>query len=199
MSRTRPLAATALLAALVVAPAAWVAARNAQPSASAATYKVDPVHSTAVFRTTHLGVGASWGRINDPQGTFTTSADGVTFDVQLDPAKVDTFNKKRDDHLRGADFFNVEQFPQWTFKSTGSRRVSDGKYEVTGTLTIKGVSKQVTVPMSFIGEGQDPWGKYRAGFEATFVINRMDYGISYMPDGLGKEVTVIVALEGTRQ
>lgn len=163
------------------------------------SYKIDPVHSSAVFRTTHLGIGAAWGRFNDPSGTFTYSGDDLSFDVTLDMTKIDTANAKRDEHLRGPDFFNVKQFPTATFKSTGSKKVSDTAFEVSGDLTIRGITRPITLTLHKVGEGTDPWGGVRAGFEGEFTINRLDFGVSYMPDGLGHDVKLFVAFEGIRQ
>jgi polyisoprenoid-binding protein YceI len=194
MNKLLTIGSLALLA-MAAAPAALVAL---EPAATA-TYKIDNTHSTAVFRLTHLNVGAAWGRVNDPQGTFSVTDSGLNVDVALDVSKVDTDNAKRDDHLRGPDFFNAKQFPQMTFKSTSSKKLSDSAFEVTGDLTIKGTTKPITVTMNKIGEGKDPWGNYRFGVETEFTINRLDYGVSYMPEGLGKDVKIFIALEGVRQ
>jgi polyisoprenoid-binding protein YceI len=161
-------------------------------------YKIDASHSQAVFRITHLNVGAFWGRINDPAGALVVDGDNLSVDVTLTAAKIDTDNEKRDEHLRGADFFNAEQFPILTFKSTSSKKV-DGGFEVTGDLTVKGISKPLTLKLNKIGEGKDPWGGTRIGFEGEFILDRLAYGIDYNPNALGKDVRIIVALEGIKE
>jgi polyisoprenoid-binding protein YceI len=94
-------------------------------------------------------------------------------------ASIDTDDKKRDDHLRGADFFDVEKFPAMTFKSKKVIPGEDGKFQLLGDLTIKGITKEVTFDVEFNGAIKDPWGGTRAGFSAGTSINRQDFGISW--------------------
>ncbi|HMO27264.1 MAG TPA: YceI family protein [Tepidisphaeraceae bacterium] len=161
------------------------------------SYKIDPVHSSTVFRIMHFGAGAVWGIIPEPTGAWTHSDNEITLDVTVEVAKINSGNAKRDEHLRNADFFNAPQFPVMTFKSTSSKPI-DGGWEVTGDLTIKGRTKTITVPVKKLGEGADPRGTQRAGVEAEFTINRLEYGVDYMPGALGNDVRIIVALEGTK-
>lgn len=196
----KSLAGVAVLAALVASvPASRLVAQDAA-AATSGTFKVDPVHSGAVYRITHLNASAHWGLVKEPSGTFDVAADGaLKMDVSFDIAKLDSGNDKRNEHLRGPDFFNAKQFPKMTFKSSGSTKGDDGALKVTGDLTIKGVTKPVEATVKKVGEGKGMKGETLAGYEAEFTVNRLDFGVSYMPDALGKEVKVTVFLEGAKQ
>jgi polyisoprenoid-binding protein YceI len=191
-----------LLSTAVLAVPASMMAHAALNAAAVApvTFKVDNVHSTVLFRITHLGVGAQWGRFNDPSGTIVQTGDDVALNVSIDVTKVDTDNESRDGHIRGGDFFNVAQFPTATFVSKSSKKLDEKTWEVTGDFTLKGVTKSITVKLDKIGEKEigGQFG-YRNGYETTFTINRLDYDISWKPELLGTDVKLIVALEGIRQ
>lgn len=166
------------------------------------TFKIDPVHSTVLFRIMHLNISPSYGRFADPTGSFVIDSTDVTkssFDINIDVTKVNTDSTKRDEHLRGPDFFSVQQFPTATFKSTSVKDAGGGKLDVTGNLTLRGVTKPVSLTMTKTGEG-DRGARfgYRAGFEGTVTLKRSDFGITYMMDGLGDEVQLTIALEGTK-
>ena len=196
----KPLITAAVFATLIAAavPASRLVAQESAGGVTG-TFKVDPVHSSAVYRITHLGTSAHWGIVKEPGGTFTVNADGtVGVDVTMDIAKLDSGNEKRNDHLRGPDFFNAKQFPTMTFKSTESAKSADG-LTLKGDLTIKGVTKPITATVKKVGEGKGMKGEVLAGYEAEFTVNRMDFGVSYGPNALGSDVKVIVALEGQKQ
>jgi len=166
------------------------------------TFKIDPVHSTVLFRIMHLNISPSYGRFADPTGSCVIDSTDVTkssFDINIDVTKVNTDSTKRDEHLRGPDFFSVQQFPTATFKSTLVKDAGGGKMDVTGNLTLRGVTKPVSLTMIKTGEG-DRGARfgYRAGFEGTVTLKRSDFGITYMMDGLGDEVQLTIALEGTK-
>jgi polyisoprenoid-binding protein YceI len=161
-------------------------------------FKVDPVHSTVLFRIQHFNAGQYYGRINDPQGTFTLDPAGPKLDVTLEAAKVDTANAKRDEHLRSPDFFNARQYPTITFKSTSAEKTGENTYKVNGELTLLGQTKPVTATVETFGPAQDPRGTTRAGAEAIFTIKRSDFGMNFMPGGLGDEVRIIASVEGTQ-
>jgi polyisoprenoid-binding protein YceI len=172
------------------------------PARAAEPYKVDPVHSTAIFRIKHFGVGYIYGRFNEVAGDFTwddANPAGITFDLHVKADTIDTHNDKRDQHLKGPDFFNVREYPDIAFKSTQVRPLEANNYEVTGNLTLHGVTRPLTLKLEHTGAGKDPFGMYRRGLETTFVIRRSDFGIKALPDGVGDEVRVIVAIEGLRQ
>ncbi len=173
------------------------------PAVAADTYSVDGAHSEASFQVKHL-VGKVRGHFADFKGTVQVDpakpeASSVEFSIQA--ASIDTANADRDKHLKNADFFDVEKFPEITFKSTKIALAGKDKYAVTGTFTMHGVSKTVTLPVAFLGFGKDPWGNERAGFEVTTTLNRKDYGISWnkaLDTGgyvLGDDVAVTITLE----
>ena len=99
--------------------------------------------------------------------------------VTINAASIDTRNAQRDEHLRGNDFLAMKEYPQITFSSTGVRPVDDTTFEVTGDLTIKGVTNPITIPFTFEGAAKDPFGNLRVGFEGSVTINRKDYGITW--------------------
>ncbi len=181
----------ALLAAVVLTGGAGGA------SASAEQWEVDPAHSAIVFSISHLDISNQHGRFNEIAGSVTTG-EQAAFGFTVQTASVDTNNAKRDDHLRGPDFFNARQFPTIIFESTQATANDDG-YELTGNITLHGVTNPITVQMLKVGEGDDPWGNYRIGFETTFTINRSDFGMDNMLEMVGEEVTLTVSFEAIRQ
>lgn len=124
------------------------------------------------------------------------SRSSINLEVNAD--SVYTHNEQRDNHLRSPDFFNTRQFPTITFKSTQVRRVSANTVQVTGNLTIRGVTRPVTANVVMTGKGKNPQGRDIIGFEATFNIKRSDFGIRYGLPGLGDEVRIILSVEATR-
>ena len=166
-------------------------------------YKVDPVHTTAIFRIKHLGVTYFYGRFNETTGSFTLNTENpseMSFDVQIKTQSVDTNATGRNNHLKSADFFNAKQFPTISFKSKSVQSSGENTYTVSGDMTLHGVTKPVTVQMEFVGRGdKGPRFGYRAGFDVTFTIKRSDYGMNYMQEMLGDEVRIMVGLEGARQ
>ena len=192
------LAALSLSTTLLMLRSAPIALASANV-AQASVFQLDPVHSHVAFNVGHMGVGTSWGVIKDPTGSFTLSPDSIVLTIELDINKIDSANAKRDEHLRGPDFFNAAQFPKATFKSTSSKTLAEGSFEVTGDFTIRDVTKPITLTLKKVGEKDlgERFG-YRAGFDTQFTINRLDYGVSYMPEGLGKDVTIMVSIEGKR-
>ena len=166
-----------------------------------AAFKLDTSHSWILFKVNHLGLGTAWGSFGKFDGSFSLDAEKAgesSVSMTIDATSVSTNNKKRDDHLKGPDFFNAREFP--TIKFTSTKVEGDGNdFSITGTLELLGKKKEVVVKMNKVGEGNDPWGNYRAGFEGSFKINRTDFGMDYMKEGLGAEVTVTLAFEGTRE
>jgi polyisoprenoid-binding protein YceI len=187
----------------VVVPALLFALLPTAPPAGAAeSYRVDPVHSAVLFRAKHLNVGYIYGRFNDFSGAFTfddqnPAAGSLTMEVQV--RSLDTGNPKRDGHLKTPDFFNAAQFPTMSFKSTKVRAVDEKTYEVTGDLTLHGVTQPVTVKLERVGSAKGMQGEFRTGWESTFTIKRSDFGMKYMLQGVGDEVRITVAVEGVRR
>ena len=171
--------------------------------AAAETYKADPIHSTSVFRIKHANAAYFWGRFNEPMGTFTIDeADPTksTFSVELTVEKIDTNNDKRNAHLKSPDFFNAKQYPKITFKSTSVKKgEGENMLEVSGDLTMHGVTKPITVQVELTGKGEFPPTVKRAGVEANFVVKTSDFEIKGMPGALSDEVKVVVSLEGIKQ
>ncbi len=169
--------------------------------AAADTYTVDPVHSSALFSVRHAEISNTHGRFNATAGSVTwdgTDATKSVIGIIVKTDSVDTGDAKRDSHLRTADFFNAKQFPEMTFSSKTVTMVDATTFTVTGDLTLTGTTKPVTVTVKKIGEGKDPWGGYRIGFESTFAIKRSDFGMKGVP-GVGDDVTVTFALEGIKK
>lgn len=166
------------------------------------TYEVDPVHSMAVFRVKHLGVSYTYGRFKDISGTFVVDEQDPTkssAEITIKTDSVTTDDEKRDQHLRSPDFFDAKQYPVMSFKSKSVKKVKDNAYEVTGDFTLHGVTKSLSVTLEHVGVGKDPWGGQRSGFEGVFTLKRSDFGMSYMLEGIGDEVRVILGVEGIRK
>lgn len=176
---------------------ALVSMSTAKSNSAATTFKIDGVHSSIVFRITHLGASAFWGRFNDPEGEIVFDGNNLTVDVTIDVMKIDTANKMRDDHLRGPDYFNAQEFPKATFKSQSATMSGENTWNVTGDLTIRGKTKSVSLTMTKIGEvtHEDERVGHRAGIEGELTIKRSEFGIG-QPEGLGDEVKMVIALEG---
>jgi polyisoprenoid-binding protein YceI len=198
--RLRAAVAVAVLATLAVS-AGFAGATAA--AAAPATYTVDPAHSEVSFQIRHL-VTKVRGTFGQFEGTVVKedadpAASSVEFTVQV--ASIDTGIDDRDNHLRSADFFDVAKYPTITFKSSKVERVSDTEYKVTGALAIHGVTKEVTLPVTFDGELKDPWGNTKGGFSTATRLNRKDFGINWnkaLDTGgvlLGDEVDVQINLE----
>jgi polyisoprenoid-binding protein YceI len=172
------------------------------PAAATETYQVDPVHSSAIFRIKHLGIAYVYGRLNDLSGTLKINDEtpaGSVVEIHAETKNVDTFNSRRDNHLRSPDFFHSKKFPMVSFKSKSFTKVSKDMYEVTGDLTLLGVTRLLKVKVQRTGEGKDPWGGFRIGFETTFTIRRSDFGMNFMMGGVGDEVRIILSIEGIRK
>ncbi|MCX7992643.1 MAG: YceI family protein [Fimbriimonadales bacterium] len=150
--------------------------------AQAVTYRIDPVHSFIVFRVKHLNTGFAYGRFNSFTGTMVVderNPANSSIELEIDANSVDTGNSQRDDHLRNPDFFNARQFPKITFKSTRVRKISNNTVEVQGNLTMRGVTRPITVRVEFTGKGRNQRGQEIIGFETTFTIRRSQFNINY--------------------
>jgi polyisoprenoid-binding protein YceI len=163
-------------------------------------WEFDPAHTRIGFSARHAMVTTVRGSFNDVQGYFHADLDDMsksTARVILKAASVDTRNNDRDNHLRSADFFDVEKWPDITFESSQIEEVSDNAYVVSGHLTIRDVTKPVTIPLELMGVQTDAFGALRAGFEGSRRINRRDYGLEWnMPlDKGGVLVSERISLE----
>jgi polyisoprenoid-binding protein YceI len=143
------------------------------------TYAIDAAHSNVEFAVRHMMITTVKGRFGDVKGTIEIPEQGEPrIDVTIGTASVDTRSEQRDGHLRSADFFDVEKYPEMRFVSTGSQRTPDG-WKVTGTLTIKGVTKPVVLTVAEEGAGVDPWGNQKVAFSAATKFNRTDFGLNW--------------------
>src|SRR6516164_5765983 len=145
------------------------------------TWTLDPAHTRIGFVARHAMVTKVRGSFNGIEGTAVL--DGANpanshAEVTIKAASIDTRNAQRDEHLRSNDFLAMEEHPEITFVSTGARQVGGTTFELTGNLTIKGVTNSITVPFTYEGAAQDPFGNLRVGFEGSAEISRKDYGIT---------------------
>jgi len=149
--------------------------------ATTTTYGIDKAHSEVTFQVRHLLTRVR-GRFSDFNGTLDYDEEHPersSVNVQVQAASIDTNERDRDAHLRSADFFDVDKFAFLTFRSTGIQRKSATRFDVTGELTIHGVTKPVTFDVSLLGKAKDPWGNERVAFEAEAIVNRKDFGLTW--------------------
>ena len=175
------------------------------PDIRAETFTIDPVHSAVLYRAGHFGVSHSWGRFSDISGTLSLddpNAENNSIDITVKATSIDSGAAARDEHLRGPDFLNAKQFPTITFKSTQIKAVDPNTLEVTGNLTIHGVTRKVTFAVEGpTAPGKDPWGNIRVGLSASTKINRKDFGLTWnaaLETGgilVGDEVTITLDVQ----
>ncbi|WP_372858646.1 YceI family protein [Pseudoalteromonas sp.] len=173
--------------------------------ASAADYIIDTkgAHAFVNFKIKHLGYSWLHGRFNTFDGQFNYDAknpNASQISVNIDTASLDSNHAERDKHLRGGDFLNVSKYPQASFKSTVIKFDQDGEEAtVTGEFTLHGVTKTISFEIDKIGEGKDPWGGYRVGFEGETSLKLADYGIDYDLGPASTHVDIGLFIEGIRQ
>ncbi|RRV29175.1 YceI family protein [Pseudomonas sp. o96-267] len=172
--------------------------------AMAADYAIDKQgqHAFVNFKISHLGYSWLYGTFKDFDGTFSFDAanpEASKVSVTLKTASVDTNHAERDKHIRSADFLNASKHATATFESTSVKSTGEGTADVTGNLTLNGVTKPVVIAAKFIGEGKDPWGGYRAGFEGTTTLTLKDFDISMDLGPASQTVELIISVEGVRQ
>lgn len=146
------------------------------------TWQIDPAHTETGFTVKHLMISRVRGRFGTVSGTIVLDeAEPVhsSVDVEIDVSSIDTGQTDRDAHLRSADFFDVEQHPTMTFRSRRVEQEADDRFRVVGDLTIRGVTREVTLNVVDEGRGTDPWGGERAAFSATTTIDRRDFGLTW--------------------
>jgi polyisoprenoid-binding protein YceI len=172
------------------------------PGYRSGTWQIDPTHTEVSFSVRHMMVSKVRGYFTDFSGTIVIADEPADSSVTATIAmnSIDTRNEQRDNHIRSADFFDVVNHPTWTFASTGVH-ADDGDLFLDGELTIKGVTRPVTLSLEVEGFGPDAFGGTRAGFSATTTINRNDFGVDIaMPlDGggvvVGDKVTITLEIE----
>ena len=174
---------------------------------AAQTYAIDKMHSEVTFQVRHL--------LTKVRGRFTEFAGTVVLDPErpeqsaasltIEASSVDTGTPDRDTHLRSDDFFAVGTYPTLTFTSSRVVKTGDDTYDVIGTLTIRGVAKEITMPATYLGTAKDPWGNVRAGFEASLTLNRKDFGLTWnaaLETGgflVGDEVRINLSIQAIAQ
>ncbi|MFC6439585.1 YceI family protein [Bowmanella sp. JS7-9] len=173
----------------------------AAPFANAADYVVDTdgAHASINFKISHLGYSYIVGRFNQFDGKFSYDAaapEASKISINIDPASVDTNHDRRDKHVSSDDFLDVSKFTTASFSSTSVKDLGDGKLAVNGDLTVHGVTKPIVINVAKVGEGQDPWGGYRAGFTGSTEFKLGDFGIKMFPDS---KITFDLHIEGVRQ
>lgn len=172
-----------------------------------AVFVIDQAHSEALFTVRHL-ITRVRGRFRAFEGTVhfdpaQPTQSSVQFTIQA--SSIDTNEPTRDTHLRSADFFDVERFPRLTFASETVTVLGPDRFDVAGTLTIRGIAKPIVLPVVFLGLAKDPWGQQRAGFEASVLLNRKDFGLNWnaaLETGgflVGDEVTVTLSIQAVAQ
>jgi polyisoprenoid-binding protein YceI len=169
----------------------------------AGTYAIDRAFSQVGFIVRHLMVSKTRGSFSSFRGTVTVADNPTesTVEVTVDVASIDTRDEPRDEHLRTPAFFDVEQFPEMTYRSTAVRHERGNQWLVDGELTLHGVTKPVALQVTFEGAARDPWGNLRIGFSATGELNREDFGLSWnmaLETGgvaVGKKVTLEIEAE----
>jgi polyisoprenoid-binding protein YceI len=191
----------------ITATVMYLMAVIAQGQAAGSDWKVDPAHAGIYFEIDHI-YAATRGYFEDFDGKAIFDPDNLdasSFDFKVEVDSINTGNSKRDGHLEGNEFFDARKFPVMTFKSTNIKKVKDDQYLVEGTMTVKDVSKTVSVPFTFLGIKQNPFDKDSevAGFEARLVIDRLEYNVGtgkfYEMGVIGKDVDVLISFEATRK
>lgn len=171
-------------------------------------WEIDSSHSAIQFTVRHLviakvrGQFSRWtGTLTAPQNDFTRA----TLDVVIDATSIDTGVADRDTHLRSADFFDAERYPEITFKATGVTETAADRLRVAGALTIKGVTRDVVLDVEVLGQAKDPWGNERAAFSATTSIDRREFGLTWnqvLETGgvmVGDRIDIAIDIEAVRQ
>jgi polyisoprenoid-binding protein YceI len=172
--------------------------------AMAATYKIDSSHVHTAFEVNHLGFSTTMGQFDDVSGMIEFDEENLeasSVEVTIKTASVDTGHKERDEHLRKADFFDVENHPTMTFKSTAIEVTGEDTAKITGDLTLLGVTKPVVLDAKLNKKGEHPFdaSRYVAGFAATTTIDRTAFGMDYAAPAIGKEIKISIAAEAIRQ
>jgi polyisoprenoid-binding protein YceI len=171
-------------------------------------WNVDATHSSIDFTIRHMMIAKVKGSFNSFEAQIEADPEDLTnanVEFSIDLSSIDTRNADRDNHLRTGDFFDIEQYPKMTFQSTSITKKGDGEYNVTGNVTLHGVTRPETFVVSFEGAGKDPWGNEKVGFSGNGSLKRSDYGLTYnaaLETGgvlIGDEVKVFIEVEAAKQ
>lgn len=176
---------------------------NAQTS-----WKIDAAHSNVIFNVSHMVIAEVTGNFKEFNATLVQNGEdfsGGKLTATIKVSSIDTDNEGRDKHLRSADFFDAEKYPEITFVSKSIEKISDKNYKVTGDLTMRGVTKSVVLDMKFNGQMNDPWGNTKAGFKATTRVDRKDFGLGWnkvLETGglmVGEDINIIINTEMNKE
>ena len=168
------------------------------------TWNVDPSHSSVNFSVSHLVISEVDGTFNTFDGSLTTKSDDFSnakISFEIDVNSVDTKDAKRDGHLKAEDFFYTEKHPKITFISTSFKKGKNGKYILKGNLTMRGVTKPITLDVKYGGTAKGPYGFTRAGFKITGSLDRIAYGVAYNGKTetgalmIGEDIDLVIKLE----
>jgi polyisoprenoid-binding protein YceI len=177
------------------------------PVGAKTVWKLDPAHTLVEFSAKHLMISTVKGRIAGVEGTIRIDENepaNSSVEATLDASTLDTRVEPRDQHLRSADFLDVEKFPVITFRSTGIEG-DEQNFKLTGDLTIRDVTRPITLDVTFEGQTKDPWGGERVGFSATGKFDRRDYGLTWnvlLESGgltVGNDIKISVEVEAIKQ
>jgi polyisoprenoid-binding protein YceI len=172
----------------------------ALPILASTPYQIDPVHSEVSFRVQHLGLSKVYGRFTSFKGVIVLDDKDLAkskVDVTIEAASINTENEARDKHLRGADFFDVAQFPSMTFRSVSVKPLAKDRFEVAGDFTMHGTTRRITIPVTATGTSSSA-KETRAGFEGALTLSRYDYGIAYTPGIVGEMVSITLGIEAVK-
>jgi len=191
------------LSAAAFGAAAFAAVAAAPAPAAAQEYTIDKTHADIVFWVDHLGYSKTWGRFNAMDGTLNLDQEtpaNSSIAIVIQAATIDTNLKKRDDHLRSPDFFNVEEYPTITFTSTEVTPTGEMSADVTGDFTMLGVTREITIPVTINKLAQHPMqsSKEVVGLSGEVTIDRTDYGMGYGAGPIGVEIPIFIELEFER-
>ena len=172
-------------------------------AAKSVKYAFDPAHTQIIFAANHLGFSFSHGRFMKFDGSFTfdpAAPEASGIDVTVDSSSIDMGSAKWDEHMKNADFLNVEKFPNMAFKSTKVEKTGEKTGKVTGDFTLLGVTKPVTLEVTYNGSGVHPYSNnHIAGFSASGTIKRSEFGMAANIPAVGDDVFLIIQVEGIRQ
>ncbi len=166
-------------------------------------YKIDPAHTAIIFKVNHLGFSNTYGMFPDVEGSFTldeAKPEKSSVELKINVEALSTHNEKRDQHLKGPDFFGAKTNKWITFKSTSVKPDGKNKFKVSGDMTLNGVTKPVTFEMTRNRTGQDPWGGIRTGFDGALKLKRSDYKMNFMQgeNAIGDDVEIMISSEGIK-
>ena len=186
----------------------WLFFALVLPQANAAEYSIDPDHTSVTFKVRHLGISSVTGKFTAVEGAFSFDPLNIAASqawAKIGANSVNTEQKKRDEHLRSPDFFDVNKYPLIEFKSKKVTSSNANLFKVEGDLTIRGVTKAVVLDVQYLGTVKDPWGNEKSGFAAETTVNRKDFGILWnkvMDSGgfvVGDDVKISLEVEATKK